>query len=499
MAKCFICGCELDENTKPEHIIPNGIGGKLKSKEILCNEHNNELYELDQIVCKDLETHTNRLNPSRDNGANPSTIYKLPTGEKVRMEPNGEYYADKPDIQVSKLEDGKIQIQYSTYYSTNSQHKEFALNQLKSITEGVCKKQGISEDVIKKELAKIDETFEKNIKTDFNPILMCQFQFNSSGKLFLGLAKIALDFYFYNKMPKNNVEEFLDKFKKQDVTFINNNANYYYEDNLFLTDSIYHTLILKGDEENRLLYCIISLYGVLNSIIFLNRDYSGEDFIKTYSYDLRNKEVVNFDNTPEIDQITAENLLKRREMFEEIKNAQDIFMSFFKYGSNKEIQDSLTDFADKLQNGIKALQSQPIISTSDEFEKIFEELFKKHARNNKILKQLTKYELQGLYQTIQKTITYEFYLQPYLLYITNKIIVDGITNILLNNPELLNSDEALINKVYEFYVSAKTDNENLNNLLSKNQDKIKEHIKDFIPKIKPQLIYYDNCLKNQLS
>lgn len=50
MAKCFICGCELDENTKPEHIIPNGIGGKLKSKEILCDKHNNELFELHQTI-----------------------------------------------------------------------------------------------------------------------------------------------------------------------------------------------------------------------------------------------------------------------------------------------------------------------------------------------------------------------------------------------------------------------------------------------------------------
>ena len=33
MAKCYICGCELDSRkTKPEHIIPNGIGGKLKSR-----------------------------------------------------------------------------------------------------------------------------------------------------------------------------------------------------------------------------------------------------------------------------------------------------------------------------------------------------------------------------------------------------------------------------------------------------------------------------------
>lgn len=494
MAKCFICGCELDENTKPEHIIPNGIGGKLKSKEILCNKHNNELFELDQIICKDLETHTNRLNPSRDNGANPSTIYELSTGEKVRMEPNGEYYADKPDIQVSKLEDGKIQIQYSTYYSTNSQHKKFALNQIKAITEGICKKQGIAEDVIEKELAKIDETFEKNIKTDFNPVLWCQFQFNSSSKLFLGLSKIALDFYFYNKMPKNNVEEFLDKLKKQDVTFIDNNANYYYENNLFLTDSIYHTLILKGDKENKLLYCIISLYGVLSSIIFLNKNYNDDDFIKTYSYDLRNSEVVDFDNTPKINQDMVEGLLKRRGMFEEMKNAQDVFMSFFKYSNNKEIQDDFIDFANKLQNEIKALQAQPIINTSDEFEKIFEESFKKHAGSNKTLKQLTKYELQGLYQIIQKTITYEFYLQPYVLHITNIIITDAIINILLNHSELLGNDKDLVSKIFEIYLSAKTDNQTINKMLGTNADNVKESIKDFIVNIKPMLIYYHSCI-----
>ena len=107
MAKCFICGCELDENTKPEHIIPNGIGGKLKSKEILCDKHNNELFELDQIICKDLENHTNRLNPSRDNGTNPATSYELPSGEKVTMKPNGEYYATKPEIEVNKTAKSK--------------------------------------------------------------------------------------------------------------------------------------------------------------------------------------------------------------------------------------------------------------------------------------------------------------------------------------------------------------------------------------------------------
>ena len=214
-----------------------------------------------------METHTNRLNPSRDNGKNPSIKCKLPTGEKVILEPDGLYFAEKPNINVNKLEDGKVNIQYSTYYSTNSKHKDFALNQLKSIRKGVCQKQGFSDENIEKELKKVDKLFEKSIRTDFNPILWFQFQFNSSGKLFLGLSKIALDYYFYNKLSTEYVAEFLNNFKEQDIIFINKNANYYY-DKVFLTDSIYHTLILKGDKSNGLLYCIISLYGVLNCIVF---------------------------------------------------------------------------------------------------------------------------------------------------------------------------------------------------------------------------------------
>ena len=41
MSKCIKCGCELifdgiNKNTSIEHIIPNAIGGKLKSSKLLC-------------------------------------------------------------------------------------------------------------------------------------------------------------------------------------------------------------------------------------------------------------------------------------------------------------------------------------------------------------------------------------------------------------------------------------------------------------------------------
>lgn len=497
MARCYICGCELDvESTKPEHIIPNGIGGKLKSREILCDKHNNELFELDQIICKDLENHTNRLNPSRDNGKNPATSYALPSGEKVIMQPNGEYYAAKPEIQVNKAEDGKIEIKFSTYYSTGSQHKEFALNQLKNIVEGVCRKNKFPEDAIQKELDNLEETFEKSIQTDFNPVLKGQFQFNSSGRLFLGLAKIALDYYFYNKLPEIYVKEFLNKFKEQDITYVNKNANYYYEDNLFKKDSIYHTLILNGDSNNNLLYCIISLYGVLNCIVFLNRNYSGNDFFKTYSYDLRNREVVNVNPNLTITQSMVEHILERKELFDKIKNAQDVFMSFFKYGSKEELQKDFEEFAIGLDNEIKDLQKKPILNSLEEYEKSFQQIFNKKVQENKTLKQLTKHELQGLYQVMFNTANYELYLKPYVLNITNDIITKSLCEILLNNPNLIDDNEILITHITDFYMSFKTENETVNKMLQENTDNVKECIKAFIPSIKPQLEYYRKILDN---
>lgn len=487
MAKCYICGCELDsKKTKPEHIIPNGIGGRLKSREILCDKHNNELFALDQVVCKDLETHTNRLNPSRDNGKNPSTKCKLSTGEKVILEPDGQYFAEKPNINVNKSEDGKIHIQYSTYYSTNSKHKDFALNQLKSITKGVCQKQGFSDKNTEKELKKIDELFEKSIRTDFNPILWFQIQFNSSGKLFLGLSKIALDYYFYNKLSIEYVEEFLHKFKEQDIIFINKNANYYY-DELFLTDSIYHTLILKGDNTNRLLYCIISLYGVLNCIVFLNRNYSGDDFLCKYSYDLRNQKEVIFDKNPTIKRDMVENILKSRQFTNEIKNAQSIFMSFFKYGNDKEIEEDFKIFANKIQDEVKKMQSMPIINTYDEFRQVIDKICDKLIKENKTLKQLTIYEQQKLYEKIHGIITYEFYLQPYVLQLTSNILTQALTKIAVSTSQILKDEDALINNIFDFYCSVKTENETINAMLYNNKCIIKEFLVSFLPTIKPQL------------
>ena len=41
MSRCYLCGTLLNEsNRSVEHIIPNAIGGHLKSKNLLCKDCN---------------------------------------------------------------------------------------------------------------------------------------------------------------------------------------------------------------------------------------------------------------------------------------------------------------------------------------------------------------------------------------------------------------------------------------------------------------------------
>ena len=70
MKKCYICCEELTkDNDSVEHIIPNAIGGKLKSKELICKKCNSKLgYSMDNELAEQLEFFCNFLNIDRERG-----------------------------------------------------------------------------------------------------------------------------------------------------------------------------------------------------------------------------------------------------------------------------------------------------------------------------------------------------------------------------------------------------------------------------------------------
>ena len=61
---CYICGEELTKsNESEEHIIPNAIGGKLKSNKLICKKCNNQLgNDIDYKLTKQLDFFSNFLN-----------------------------------------------------------------------------------------------------------------------------------------------------------------------------------------------------------------------------------------------------------------------------------------------------------------------------------------------------------------------------------------------------------------------------------------------------
>lgn len=486
MAKCFICGKELDEKTRPEHIIPNGIGGKLKSKKILCNQHNNEFSKLDELVCNDLMIQTNMLNPNRDHGKNPDVICELSDGSKVKMKPTGEYYAQKPIIKIEEDKNKNIQFHFSTFYSKNSTHKEIAKQQFKNALEGYCNKCGFPKDFIQSKLNEFDITFEKSIATNFSNTLFLQSQFNKSGNLFLGISKIALDYYFYNNLPQRNVGIFLNKFMVEDIEFINSNSNYYYDEDLLLPNSIYHLLILKGDKNNKLLYCIISLYGVLNCIVFLNKNYEGEDILKTYSYDLLNQKEITLNKNPQITQSMLENILKTKRIFEETKKAHELFMSFFEYGSAKKRKEDCIEFATNIQNEIENMNTLPLIYSNREFQEVFEEIFYRNINKNETLGQLTDREKQNIFQDLSlQQNAYECYLQScFPHFIINKLY-QLIEIILTNDIQLCENENSFIKYLSDSISSVKTGNDYINCLIVKNSDNINAFIRECVKLLKP--------------
>ena len=86
MSKCYLCGKLLNEaNSSVEHIIPNAIGGHLKSKNLLCKDCNsNTGQNIDATLSEQLNFIANMLNIECDRGK--------PQAFKIKDGKTGELY-----------------------------------------------------------------------------------------------------------------------------------------------------------------------------------------------------------------------------------------------------------------------------------------------------------------------------------------------------------------------------------------------------------------------
>ncbi len=305
MNKCYRCETDLIEKgnaseklirekkyKSEEHIIPNFCGGKLTSEELLCEKCNNELgHELDRKLSRQILLHD--LFPIKlDRGKQRDRkliAYTIETNQKVLVKRDGSWFHFKP---IYEIEDGEI---VKLICNTMSQAKE--------TLKGLARKHPKIDvnNCLKKMVEKNEGT---EVRVNYNVAFG-----GSHG--YRAIAKIALNFYLYCGFDITFVEKFKKYVIKPDIS--NDYVSFYYSVcpiHELKPNEVSHILFLKGDNRKQILYCYIELFNTLNFLVMLDDNYLGENFEKTYAYDvLGDKEIR--------DKTVSLSLL--RNIFEELK------------------------------------------------------------------------------------------------------------------------------------------------------------------------------------
>ena len=263
MTRCYCCSGTL-EGKYNEHIIPNAIGGKITSKDLLCINCGNDFSKIDNAIIEHCKPFSTLMDVKRDRNENQDIKVITSKGDEfflgfnLKMKPNLRNLRKTLDniteetllIEARGDEEFKHIKKYITRNYPNNQYK-------------ITKKEKESE----------------NIRIIFE---ICD-------DAFKGVCKIALGYYLHGGGNINEVKHlipFLKNLSHQRPTFL------YYPKDHTNSNSVSHSIHIQGLKKYNLLYAIVNLFGVSSFLNLLNLDYSGEDFEVAYNFDLKNQTIL---------------------------------------------------------------------------------------------------------------------------------------------------------------------------------------------------------------
>lgn len=252
-----------------EHIIPNAIGGKLKSKNILSHAGNQKLNdEIDKEFVKIFASFTSRLSVNKDRKTTPTmSAFHIDHGVKVSFK-DGKYFPSSP------------------YYDEKSKTiYAYPLKNAENFKKRLIK-DGVLSDQDEIELA---DDMAGKIEIPFG---LGNLNFKQ------GMAKIAIGYASLNGIAREQLDEVLDvesnSISKQISlipSFPTSKSEDYFERNIVASPHYpCHTLTLCGHEG--MLYCHIELFNAFQWYVVLSFEYKGEDIFQTHTYDLLNDQEV---------------------------------------------------------------------------------------------------------------------------------------------------------------------------------------------------------------
>jgi hypothetical protein len=301
MDYCYLCRKEISyEIRSEEHIIPNAIGGKLKTYSALCKNHNSELGDkLDAEFVK-IFSHISKLIPIR---------FDRPVSDSFQ----GKHIEHKIDVTISKNKVFPSKFKYikdeSIVYAPN---EKIFKNYSKKL-----KKNGCDLNLIKSVTEISDGSIE--IFSGFDNQIFKQ-----------GFAKIAVGFASHHEIKAEFLDLALDAngFKDKlcvlanfpdinDILKIPEENNDYYP---------FHVIALHSDKSG-FLYCYIELFSKFKHYVLLSSNFKG-DIHKFYIYSFSKNEEINISDYINLYSnykraLPLENNYKYRDIQEYIKELYD--------------------------------------------------------------------------------------------------------------------------------------------------------------------------------
>lgn len=264
---CIFCNTPITKKNKSEeHIIPENIGGKLKSKNIICANCNNQFGRILDGVLLDkflaIDTYLNlkkkRKRSKKLKGTYEGKTYILPS-------------SGPPEKIPEKI--GHDRYVFTSEDSARDHLKKYAKRQ-----EKIGKIIDIEKTIKNAKREKI--TFEE-------PIMIVAE--GDSDKIWRCCAKIVYEFLFYvfrSYKPSN------EKFKElirgnldtKDYPICLGNINY-----IPISrdpDHLHHTIIIEGRQKDNILIGYLEVYGAFFVLMILDEKYKGQDCITGYCHDL---------------------------------------------------------------------------------------------------------------------------------------------------------------------------------------------------------------------
>jgi hypothetical protein len=296
--KCALCTNLLTkENLTKEHIIPNSIGGRKKTKGFICNTCNNDYgKKWEAVLAEQFLWFSLATGIKRERGTPPNLQIKTTAGEELLLRHDGTMTPANPTYIEQKEENGKIKIQLQVRTKEEANH----------IIKGVIKKYPSLD------AKAVMENFVVNQRYLDIPVKM-NFEFGgqNGGR---SMVKTALALASEYGINHNECVKAINYLKNEDVfppfgfcyivDIVENRPQ----------EEIFHCVAVRGLREHGKLLAYVEYFNMARILIELNDKYNGEDFYHSYAIDPTTGTEIHIDVNFNIDKEVLQKIINDDEM-----------------------------------------------------------------------------------------------------------------------------------------------------------------------------------------